>query len=97
VSPPIVIRPEAEADALAAREWYDERQDGLGQRFGQAVVDLLERIAVNPLVYPRVHRDTRRAVLSGFPCAIYFRVHEETLVVIAVHGRQHPRHWQGCT
>jgi len=46
------------------------------------------------LAFPRVHNETRRAVLSRFPYAIYFRVAEDEVVVLAIHGRQHPSGWQ---
>ena len=35
-------------------------------------------------MYPRVHRETRRAILQRFPYAIYFRVAGEEIVVLAV-------------
>ena len=76
------------------RQWYEARRVGLGQEFGQAVDGLVKRVATNPLVFPRVHNDTRRAVLSRFPYAIYFRVAENAVVVLAVHGRQHPVRWK---
>jgi hypothetical protein len=51
-------------------------------------------MADNPVAFPCVHGETRRAVLSRFPYAVYFRVDAEDVVVLAVHGRQHPSHWQ---
>jgi hypothetical protein len=33
-------------------------------------------------------------VLMRFPYAIYFRVSDEAVVVLAVHGRQDPARWQ---
>ena len=68
---PIVFRPQAEDDALEARAWYEARRAGLGKEFGMAVDELVSRIAANPLAFPLVHKETRRAVLSRFPYAIY--------------------------
>lgn len=90
----VVFRPRAEDEALEVRRWYESRRAGLGQEFGQALDTLVARIAANPLVFPRVHNETRRAVLSRFPYAIYFRVAEDTVVVLAIHGRQHPSRWR---
>jgi plasmid stabilization system protein ParE len=90
----VVFRPQAEDDALHVHAWYESRRAGLGRQFGQALDALVARIADNPLVYQSVHRETRRAVLSRFPYAIYFRVLEDQIVVLAIHGRQHPRRWQ---
>ena len=91
---PIVFRPQAEDDALEARAWYEARRAGLGKEFGMAVDELVSRIAANPLAFPLVHKETRRAVLSRFPYAIYFRVASEEIVVQALHGRQHPSNWR---
>lgn len=89
----IVFRPQAEDEILDVRQWYEACRIGLGQEFGEAVDGLISRIAANPLVFPLVHNETRRAVLSRFPYVIYFRVAERTAVVLAVHGRQHPARW----
>lgn len=90
----VVFRPQAEDEALEVRQWYEARRAGLGRKFGQAVDGLIARIASNPLAFPRVHNETRRAVLTRFPYAIYFRVADDALVVLAVHGRQHPARWK---
>jgi plasmid stabilization system protein ParE len=90
----VVFRPQAEDDALEVHEWYESRLTGLGREFGQALDALVARIADNPLLYQRVHSETRRAVLSRFPYAVYFRTTEEQVVVLAIHGRQHQSRWQ---
>jgi len=90
----IVFRPQAEGDVLEARAWYESRRVGLGREFGHAIDALVERIAANPLLFQRVHSETRRAVLSRFPHAIYFRPTDAEIVVLAVHGRQDPVQWQ---
>jgi plasmid stabilization system protein ParE len=93
----VVFRPEAEDEVLEARAWYDGRRTGLGKEFAQAIDETVHRIVEHPLAYPRAHRDTRRAVLSRFPYAVYYRVHGEDIVVQAVHGRQHPSRWRRRT
>jgi plasmid stabilization system protein ParE len=90
----VVFRPEAEDEVLEAREWYETRRSGLGKEFAQAVDEIVNRIVENPLVYQRADKDTRRAVLSRFPYAVYYRLAGEDIVVQAVHGRQNPSRWQ---
>ena len=90
----VVFRPEAEDDALEVRRWYESRREGLGREFGTAVDALVARIVDNPLAFQRAHGETRRAVLTQFPCAIYFRVTDEEVIVLAIHGRQDPSHWR---
>lgn len=90
----VVFRPQAEDEALEIHRWYESRRAGLGREFARAVDRLVARMADNPVAFPCVHGETRRAVLSRFPYAVYFRVDAEDVVVLAVHGRQHPSHWQ---
>jgi hypothetical protein len=58
---------------LEVRQWYEARRSGLGKEFGQAVDELVTRIVANLLACQRAHNETRRAVLSRFPYAIYAR------------------------
>lgn len=90
----IVFRRQAEDEVLDVRQWYESRSPGLGRQFGQALAGLVERVADNPLAFPRVHHDIRRAVLSRFPYAVFFRLDGDDIVVLAIHGRQHPMRWQ---
>jgi plasmid stabilization system protein ParE len=90
----VVFRPEAEGEALKVRQWYESKRPGLGSEFNQELNRIIERMADGPLVFPRVHHETRRAVLSRFPYAVYFRVADAHVVVLAIHGRQHPSRWR---
>jgi plasmid stabilization system protein ParE len=94
VSRRVSFRPEAEAEALETRDWYEGRRPGLGSEFRAALDETIERIADNPTQFRLVRGETRRAILNRFPCAVYFRPDGEDIVVLAVHGRQHPRRWQ---
>jgi plasmid stabilization system protein ParE len=90
----VVFRPDAEDEVRDARQWYESRRSGLGRTFAEAVDAVVERIAAKPLQFPTVHNDIRRAVLSRFPYAVYFGIADESIVVLAVHGRQDPSRWQ---
>lgn len=79
---------------LQIRQWYEDRSAGLGHDFAEEIDARIVRIVESPLVFPRVSGDTRRAVLHRFPYAIYFRLLDDAVIVLAVHGRQHPRRWQ---
>jgi len=95
VTPRLVFRPEAESELLDARAWYHDQQPGLGQAFATEVDRVLMAIVEHPLAYPRVHGETRRALVRRFPYAIYFRAMSDEVVVPAVvHGRRLPRRWR---
>jgi len=91
----VAFRPQAEAEVLEARAWYEDRRAGLGTTFATAVETTVEEIVRTPLAVPHVSGDMRRAVLRRFPYAIYFRASAgEILIVAVMHDRRHPRRWQ---
>jgi plasmid stabilization system protein ParE len=95
VTPRLVFRPEAETELLDARAWYEAERVALGAVFAAAVETTVTAILHNPLAYPRVKGDTRRALIRRFPYAVYFRPTEDEIIVLAVmHGRRHPRNWR---
>ena len=69
----IAFRPEAEADVLTTRDWYEQQQSGLGSQFVDGLSVLLDRIKAMPRMYAVVFRDARRAKLRTFPYLIYYR------------------------
>jgi toxin ParE1/3/4 len=95
VSLAVVLRPDAQADVQAARDWYEQQRPGLGRDFTDAVDEVLTRIAAFPKLYPVVLRDVRRAKLRRFPYLVYYRVLTDRAEVLAVlHGSRDPQVWQ---
>ena len=91
----VLLTVEAEADLADARDWYDGEAPGIGQRFMAEFRLAAERLADNPLLYPTVRRDIRRAGFRHFPYGLFFRIRGEVVEVFAcLHGSRHPRHWQ---
>ena len=92
---PVYWIPAAAADLREARAWYEDQRPGLGEQFALAVVATVEAITENPLRFPVVHRERRRAGVRRFPYGVIFEVEERRIVVIACfHGRRNPRRWQ---
>jgi toxin ParE1/3/4 len=91
----VIFRPQAEAEALEARDWYEAHLPGLGADFTRDVERAIGMISGSPSVFARVHRDVRRVMLKRFPYAIYFRaLRDEVLILAVMHGRRHPRRWK---
>ena len=94
----VSIRHEAEIDIEEAATWYEDQRPGLGPEFLDEVLDLCQAIAERPAMYPVVHRQTRRALIRRFPFAVYFRIEDEQIIVVAVmHGSRHPQKWRQRT
>jgi toxin ParE1/3/4 len=89
------FRPEAQADLLETRDWYERQQQGLGEAFADSVDQIVDRIEAMPQMYAVVFRDVRRGKLRRFPYLIYYRVLSDRIEVIAVlHASRDPRLWQ---
>jgi plasmid stabilization system protein ParE len=89
------VRQEAQTDIREAALWYESREVGLGLRFVGEVRTSLSLISANPLRFPVLAEDVRRALLNGFPYSIYFLTSAHTVSVIAVlHQHRHPQSWK---
>jgi plasmid stabilization system protein ParE len=91
----LIVRPEAEQDMADGRDWYDRQRAGLGGEFLTAVEDVFDRIAQMPELYAAEYREVRRARLRRFPYIVYYRIHGDTVQVLAVlHASRNPRDWR---
>jgi len=94
----VLVRPSAAADIEQAFVWYEQRRAGLGNEFLTAAQEALEGIIGSPTRNPVIYRGTRRKLLRRFPYAIFYRVYDEVVVVIAcLHGRRDPKRWKART
>ncbi len=92
---PLVVRPEAQADLLEARDWYNGQRAGLGSQFVDVVEELLEQIRANPDLYAETIKHVRRSKARRFPYVVYYRVLDDRTEVLAIlHGSRDPRVWQ---
>ncbi|MBU0621290.1 MAG: type II toxin-antitoxin system RelE/ParE family toxin [Gammaproteobacteria bacterium] len=91
----IRLRPEAELDLEDAAIWYEKQSVGLGRQFLDEALASLSTIAESPLLYPLMHRNTRRALMRRFPFGVYYRVNPYAVIVVAImHGSRDPRSWK---
>jgi plasmid stabilization system protein ParE len=67
----------------------------LGLRFLGEIRTSLQHISDNPLMFPIIDEDVRRALLHKFPYSIYFVTEPEAIAVIAVlHQHRRPDAWK---
>ncbi len=91
----MIFKAEAAEEIVEAVHWYEEQRVGLGAKF-QAVLDrVFVRIQQEPESHRLVYRGVRRALTPGFPFAIYYRIDQDELVVLAVvHSSRDPNRWK---
>ena len=95
----VVSRPEAENDVIEIAAWYDSRSEGLGNRFVEEFLSILDELRINPLLHCRRHprKNIRWRYPKSFPYRVIYEVLEQqkTVIVAAVfHAARHDRHWK---
>jgi plasmid stabilization system protein ParE len=86
--------PLARLDVIEARDWYEQRSAGLGDALILEIDHQVDRIADNPMAFPVMLADMRRARLRRFPYALFFRVVEADCFVFACfHASRDPTRW----
>ena len=91
----IVLRLKAEKAIDRAAGWYETRNPRASRAFLDAIDAALEKVAENPYQFPLIKRNLHRAIVTGFPYSLLFRLTEtEVVVTTCVHFRRHPRHWR---
>ncbi|MCE9568050.1 MAG: type II toxin-antitoxin system RelE/ParE family toxin [Planctomycetes bacterium] len=95
MSLPVILRPEAEADVLAAHAALEQAQTGLGAQFSRRLRDVLERIEAMPQLYGIIAQDVRAARLRKFRYIVYYVIISERVEVLAVlHSSRDSSAWQ---
>lgn len=62
----------ARAELIAAQDWYEGEAPDLGRRFHEAVDTVIKSMIANPLQFPVVYKNARRALLRRFPYLLFF-------------------------
>ena len=92
---PFRIRPLAERDVEQAKDYYEQQQAGLSDRFKNRLEEALERIQAMPKSYGVIAKSVRAKQLRKFPYVIYYRVLAHEIEVLAiVHGSRDSAAWK---
>ena len=92
----LVLTTDAQLEARAAANWYEEAEAGLGVEFISEVDRVLGLLADAPGRYPvwRPGRPYRRALLRRFPYVIFFVDEPDHVLVLAIaHQKRKPGYW----
>ncbi len=91
---PVVYRRSAGRDLAGAYGWYDQQRAGLGEEFLASVNAVFDAIEKFPEMFASVSNDVRRAIVSRFPYAVFYRIEPRRVVVLAVlHTARDPKLW----
>ena len=86
---------EAEAELIAAIEYYEIREDGLGIRFAEEVNATIQRICAFPQTWEKIDNAIHRCLTNKFPYGILYRISENNIEIMAVmHLHRRPGYWK---
>jgi len=86
---PVRLSSLAAQDLQKARDWFDHREAGLGDRFLDSVEQTLKRISTNADQYQVALLDLHRAPIRPFQYSLWYRVMpDESIVVAALSDRR---------
>ena len=83
----VIFHPEAEREYLDACNWYEADTPGLGQRFKRAILKQIDKIVINPELYPGKERDYRESITDVFPYVIVYKIGKkgDTINIVAIY------------
>ncbi|MGN6603779.1 MAG: type II toxin-antitoxin system RelE/ParE family toxin [Ginsengibacter sp.] len=84
----------ARKELLDAWEWYEDRQDGLGDRFINQVNEKIKQVIQTPKRYPERKRFFREAKIDIFPYLLIYKIatRKKVITIISVfHTSRSPK------
>jgi plasmid stabilization system protein ParE len=90
----LIYRPAAVVDLNWAYVRYERERKGLGEEFLAEVQVTAQLVLDMPRAYPVIRRETRRALIHRFPYGLFYRLIDETVVIVACfHTSRDPALW----
>jgi len=90
----VSLLPLAEADIGEAYSWYFERSAPAAHAFRTEVFAAMDKLSVDPLMWPSDAEGVRFYILRHFPYTVHYQVEGTAVTVLAVaHHRRAPGFW----
>jgi plasmid stabilization system protein ParE len=89
----IELHPKAVLEIDESYQWYEERSEGLGDRFIDAINKKLNQISVQPEIYSKKKGNLRETKVDTFPFTIIYEVlpkQKIILVTYVFHSKRNP-------
>lgn len=80
----IEVSEAAAEDALMIRNWYNDQQSGLGNKFISAIESAKEKLSLNPLAFRIWKKNIRRIVLHPFAYKMYFKMYKGKIIIFLI-------------
>ena len=89
----ISFRQEANVELANAYIWYEEQQEGLGERFVAKIQQRLNQIIDDPEKYKIVYKNYREITIEKFPYQIVYvieKLKRQILIIAVFHTKRNP-------
>lgn len=91
----VVFSKGADLDISESIEWYNKQKTGLGDVFFSRLIEKVESIEKNPLMYSIRYRNVHCTMLDQFPYLVHYIIDSNRIVIIPVlHTKLNLRHWE---
>jgi toxin ParE1/3/4 len=80
----IIVKPLARIDLDEAILWYENKLNGLGERFYQAFLTASEAIRKSPDAFIEISPDIRRIIIKKFPYKLFYTISENKVFIIGI-------------
>ena len=90
----VIFHPLADKEFNDAYQWYEQRLEGLGERFSEAIEHRLDQIVNDPLLFPETKNSYRAAKAETFPYLIVYKIdHKKKAILISAiyHTSRNPK------
>ena len=89
------FHPEAEREFLAATDYYESCESGLGQDFALEIYSTIQHICAFPKAWPLLEPEIRRSLVHRFPFGVIYAEEKGQVHVLAVmHLHRNPDYWK---
>ncbi len=83
---------EAEKEIAEIFSWYSEKSADASFQFTDKVDDIMSTLAVNPFIFPSIHKDFRIILLDKFPYSIIYEITGNFVVILRIyHHSRNPK------
>ncbi|NCU06272.1 MAG: type II toxin-antitoxin system RelE/ParE family toxin, partial [Chitinophagaceae bacterium] len=86
----VIVTRHAHHDALEAYRYYEEKQQGLGERFLNNLEDCFSALSTHPEHYGYIAEDPLKVLrdvkIEKFPFVVVFEIRDTEVVVYAIHN-----------
>ena len=79
-----ILSTRAQKEIAVSWDWYEERLQGLGDRFVNEVIEKIANLQQSPYRYPTKYKQYKEAGIDTFPFLIIYRINKRKKIIRVV-------------